>query len=367
MTRFELPDLGEGLQEAEIVQWHVSPGDHVVRDQPVVSVETDKAVVEIPAPHSGTIVDLLAKVGEVLQIGSPIFDIQSKKSDDAGAIVGDLADAQPASKLQPAKQPSARGPGVRATPSVRKIAAERGISLSEIEGSGPGGAILRSDLPEAPPVGLVGEELRGVRLAMAEAMAKSHASVVPATVTDTANIDAWNAQESPMVRLVHAVATAAAVEPGLNAWFDGKRLTNHSHLDLAIAVDTEYGLFAPVLRNASEGADIEQRVLGLRKRVMERTIAREDMKNGTFTLSNFGMLGGEFASLVITSPQVAILGAGRIAESCLAIKGEPMVRKVIPLSLTFDHRVVTGGEAARFMNAVRNDLEQATVEGESTS
>lgn len=170
-----------------------------------------------------------------------------------------------------------------------------------------------------------------------------------------------------MVRLVHAVATAVAVEPGLNAWFDGRRLTIHSHLDLAIAVDTEYGLFAPVLRNASEGADIEQRILELRERVAERTIARDDMKNGTFTLSNFGMLGGEFASLVITSPQVAILGAGRIAESCLAINGEPVVRKVIPLSLTFDHRVVTGGEAARFMNAVRNDLEQATVEGESTA
>lgn len=362
MTSFNLPDLGEGLGEAEIVQWHVSPGVHVVRDQPLVSVETDKAVVEIPAPFSGNISKLLANEGEVVRTGEPIVEIEAEKTEDAGAIVGDIAVDNSAPMPESGKPTVAKPALVKATPAVRKYAAERGIDLSQIAGSGPEGAILNSDLPSAAGDMVDGDELRGVRLAMASAMTASHASVVPATLTDHAIIQSWSEDEMPMLRLVHAVAAAAVAEPTLNAWFDGKRLKRHSQVDLAIAVDTPEGLFAPVLKNAADTRNFQQRFTALREAVLNRTIAHQDLKGGTITLSNFGMLGGAHAALVVMPPQVAILGAGRIDEACIAENGKPVVRKILPLSLTFDHRVVTGGEAARFMAAARRDLERARLD-----
>ena len=363
MTSFELPDLGEGLREAEIIQWHVSVGDHVVADQPLVSVETDKAVVEIPSPYSGTIVNLLAESGKIVQIGEPIVEIQTGQSEDAGAIVGDI-EAGPLPSASKAKSgtASAQAVGVRAAPAVRKLAKQKGIDLATLKGSGPSGAILSSDVLTASDSGVKGEELRGVRLAMASAMQASHTSVVPATLTAKADIHLWNDGENPTKRLVHAIAVAATGEPSLNAWYDGKRRELKSNLDLSIAIDTTEGLFAPVLRNAGDLDNIEGRLAYLRKAVEERTITREEMKGGTFTLSNFGTIDGDHAALVVMPPQVAILGAGRIDDACLAVDGKPVVRRVLPLSLTFDHRVVTGGEAARFMSAVRRDLEKKTIE-----
>ncbi|WP_199221308.1 dihydrolipoamide acetyltransferase family protein [Maritimibacter sp. 55A14] len=245
---------------------------------------------------------------------------------------------------------------------MRRLAREKGVDLSTVTGSGPGGAVVSSDI-EAAASGLTGgEELRGVRRAMAKAMARAHANVVPATVTDRADISAWPEGEEPTPRLVRAIAFACAEEPALNAWFDGGRRQLHDHVDLAIAVDTEDGLFAPVLRDIGGTADIDAGIAQLRHAVETRSIAPEDMKGATITLSNFGMLGGEFAALVVSPPQVAILGAGRISEACLAEDGQPVVRRVMPLSLTFDHRAVTGGEAARFLAALRTDLERPAQE-----
>ncbi len=355
MTVFNLPDLGEGLAEAEIITWHVVEGDHLTADQPLVSVETDKAVVEVPAPHSGTVVRLIAAEGDIVKIGAPLVEIETGKTEDKGAIVGDLA-REPGRARQAISGPGAEGAG-KATPAVRRLAREKGVDLACVTGSGPGGAILTQDV-EAAASGLVGEELRGVRRAMAQAMAKSGASVVPATVTDRADISAWSEAETPMTRLVRAVAAAAATEPALNAWFDGHRRQIHTFVDLAVAVDTPDGLFTPVLRDVGSKTDIAGKFAALRSAVEDRSIERAAMRDATLTLSNFGMLGGEFAALVVTPPQVAILGAGRISDTCLAIDGKPAVRRVLPLSLTFDHRAVTGGEAARFLAAVKAELER---------
>ncbi|MDJ0640386.1 MAG: 2-oxo acid dehydrogenase subunit E2, partial [Paracoccaceae bacterium] len=187
--------------------------------------------------------------------------------------------------------------------------------------------------------------------------AAAHAAVVPATVMDEAAIGAWPEEEDPMLRLIHAVVVACQAEPALNAWFDGTRRQLHDHVDLAIAMDTPDGLFAPVLRGADSETDIAGTLARLNEAVRDRSIAPEALKGATFTLSNFGMIGGAHAVLVVSPPQVAILGAGRIAEKTIVADGHPVPCRMLPLSLTFDHRVVTGGEAARYLAAVRADLE----------
>ena len=344
------PILARASAEAEIVTWHVSQGDHVIADQPLVSVETDKAVVEVPAPFFGTVAKLIAKEGAIVKIGAPLVEIATGKTEDTGAIVGELD--KPKQPGQPPKPAAGK-----AAPAVRRLAAKKGVDLADLNGTGPGGAILTRDV-EAAAAGLAGEELRGPRRTMAQAMERSRASVVPATVMDRADILEWNETVNTTPRLVRAIVRAALEEPALNAWFDGRRRQLHDHVDLAVAVDTPDGLFAPILTDAGAATDIGTQIDHLRHAVETRTIDRAAMKDATFTLSNFGMLGGEFAALVVTPPQVAILGAGRISEACLAINGRPEIRRVLPLSLTFDHRAVTGGEAARFLAAVKTDLER---------
>lgn len=360
MSVLNLPDLGEGLQDAEIVAWHVGEGDHVISDQPLVSVETDKAVVEIPAPVSGTITRLIAEVGEIVPVGSALAEISTERGEDTGAIVGDLGpapDTRTAAAL-PEKQPvKSTGATVQAAPAVRSLARERMVNLAGIVGSGPGGVILSSDVLTAAGA-WTGDELRGVRRAMAQAMTESHASVVAATVMDRAMIDRWPEDENPTLRLIHAIATACRAEPALNAWFDGNRRQLHDHVDLALAMDTPEGLFTPVLRNVGASKDLAAQLTGLKAAVRDRSIARADMKAATFTLSNFGMIGGEYAALVVTPPQVAILGAGRISVQMALVDNQPVPTRTLPLSLSFDHRVVTGGEAARFLNALKAGLER---------
>ena len=163
-------------------------------------------------------------------------------------------------------------------------------------------------------------------------------------------------------RLVRAIASACRAEPALNAWFDGQRRQLHDQVDLAIAVDTPEGLFTPVLRDAGRVADVASAIAALKHSAEDRSIAPDAMKDATITLSNFGTLAGEFAVLVVTPPQVAILGAGRILDAVLAERGKPVICRTLPLSLTFDHRAVTGGEAARFLSAVREDLERPTLD-----
>lgn len=365
MTTFSLPDLGEGLTEAEIVTWHVSAGDHVITDQPLVSVETDKAVVEIPSPYSGTIMKLHVAAGDLVPTGAPLVDIETGAAKDLGAVVGDLPGTEPeAERTEATTRPAtaAAAPRVSAAPAVRRLAKELGVDLASVSGSGPAGAILSGDVQGAAN-GLRsrGETLRGVRRAMAKAMTVSGSTVVPATLTDRADIGAWDAEENPTLRLIRAICRACAAEPVLNAGFDGERLRPNAEVDLAIAVDTPDGLFAPVLRHAERlsMAQLATRLAELKSAVRSRTIAPAALKGATLTLSNFGVLGGVHAVLVVSPPQVAILGAGRIHDAVLAIGNTPEVRRVLPLSLSFDHRAVTGGEAARFMRAVLADLTRA--------
>jgi len=238
------------------------------------------------------------------------------------------------------------------------------VDLSVVKPSGKGGVVTTADVERAAKtLAAAGEvePLRGVRRAMAQNMALAHAEVVPATVVDDADVNAWRPDADGTMRLVRAIAIACRVAPALNTWFDnqslGRRIMHAVHV--GIAVDTADGLFVPVLRDVGD-RDEEGLRTGLERLkadVRERKIPPEEMRGYTIMLSNFGMLGGRYAVPVVVPPTVAILGAGRISEQVIAVDGAPAVHRILPLSLTFDHRAVTGGEAARFLAAVIADLE----------
>lgn len=366
MSVFLLPDLGEGLAEAEIVHWQVSEGDHIIADQPMVSLETEKAVVEVPAPYSGSVKVLLAKAGDIVATGAPLIEIETEEITDSGAIVGELADnATVDSKRKKPVHPRPRQTAaemVKASPAVRSLAREKGVDLASVRGTGPQGLIVSSDVLSAVNALPDGTELRGVRRAMARAMTHAGQLVVPATITDRANIDGWVSGQDPTLRLVQATVEACKNEPSLNVWFDGHRRQIHDHVDLGLAVDTPNGLIVPVLRNVDASKDVSKQIAQATRSALNRTATPAELQGATITLSNFGMLGGEFASLVVLPPQVAIVGSGRISDICMAAQGKPRIQRVIPLSLTFDHRAVTGAEAARFLSAVCTELGKPEIE-----
>ena len=371
MSTFNLPDLGEGLQDAEIVSWHVSVGDNVVLDQPLVSVETDKAVVEVPAPYSGRVAKLYGEAGERIEVDAPLAVIEEDKRTDGGAVVGDISDNDTAADALIAEEEAATKTAtgkVKATPAVRALARKMDLDLAIVQGSGPKGAITKKDveraakaLSEAAPA----ENLHGVRRAMAEKMTRAHAEVVPASIHDEADVEAWitGPGADVMIRLISAVVGGCQAAPALNAWFNGAKLERrlHDQVDLGIAVDTKEGLFVPTLRDVGNraSADLRAGLERMKEDVVARTIPAEELRGQTLTLSNYGTIVGQHAEMVVVPPQVAIFGAGVISEKVVAINGEAQIRHIMPLSLTFDHRAVTGGEAGAFLKAAIKNLEQA--------
>jgi len=377
MSTFNLPDLGEGLQDAEIVAWHVAEGDHVVTDEPLVSVETEKAVVEVPSPRSGYIKRIIGKPRERVKVGAAIVEFSDEPHADTGTVVGDLgarpaptAGAQPAAPAPtpaPARPAAAR---IEVSPAVRSLARQRGVDLAHITGTGPNGVITRADVERAVAVTAAapsGEPvaLHGVRRSMAINMARAHAQVVPATVWDDADVEAWWSERCDVTsRIIRAIAAGCAAEPVLNSWFDPAAMTlqAHRHIDLGVAVDLEGGLIVPVLRDVAgkDAAALRRDLDRLKALVRTRAVPIADLRHPTITLSNFGMLAGRHAALVVVPPQVAIIGTGKITCQVVAHDKALAVRHRLPLSITFDHRAATGGEAGRFLEAMIDDLQKAS-------
>jgi pyruvate dehydrogenase E2 component (dihydrolipoamide acetyltransferase) len=239
-----------------------------------------------------------------------------------------------------------------------------GVDLATVTPTGPDGIITSDDVEKAAQSqsGTVAEPLRGVRYAMAINMTRARAEIVPATVVDDADVDLWPADADVTIRLVRAVVAGCRAAPALNAWFDAAAMSRrlHQRIDLGIAVDTGDGLFVPVLRDVGNrlASDLRRGIDALKCDVAARKVPLAELHGQTITLSNFGMFAGRFAALAIVPPQVAILGAGRIAPRPVASPDGVAVHRTLPLSLTFDHRVVTGTEAARFLAAAIHDLRQ---------
>jgi 2-oxoisovalerate dehydrogenase E2 component (dihydrolipoyl transacylase) len=365
MKYFKLPDLGEGLQEAEIVEWHVQAGATVKADQLLVSVETAKAIVDIPAPYDGVVVKICCAAGGILHVGEPLLAYEGEES---GTVVGRLdsgsGNATEDRFCVGAAASSLAHLSPRAAPAVRQLAKQLGVELTGLTGSGAGGSLTRADVEAAAQAAqdkFGGERLRGVRRSMALNMAKSHAEVVPVTLYGDADLHRWGRARDPLIRLGQAIAVACKAEPLLNAWFDGKTMALKlcTQLDLGIAVDTPDGLFVPVLRDVAgrSAADLKAGMQRLRADAKARTIPPQEMLGATITLSNFGTLFGRYANPIVVPPQVAIIGSGGIRDEPVAWQGQVVIHPMLPLSLTFDHRVVTGGEAARFMQVLVTALE----------
>ena len=382
MKTFYLPDLGEGLQEAEIVAWQVNEGDRVVMDQPLLSVETAKAIVDVPSPFSGTVHRLHVAVGDIVLLGAALVDIDEGEAiSDSGSVVGDMrmASHETAAVAAPVVAATAArvlaGRGVKAMPAVRALAARLNVDLTGVVGSGPNGVIVAADVEAAAtasvpkPLTEGYAELRGPRRAMAQTMARAQSEVVLVTITDEADIHHWAADEDMTWRMLRAIGRACQAAPALNAWFDGARLARcvHAHVDVGLAVSIGDDLFVPVLRDVQNRsrADLRAAINAMKEDLAARRIAPEHMKNPTISLSNFGMLAGRYATPIVVPPQVTIVGSGRVREEVRAVAGEICVRCVMPLSLSFDHRAVTGAEAATFLAILIEDLQSPSGEADA--
>ncbi len=413
MKIFHLPDLGEGLPDAEIIEWHVSEGDDIKLDDALVSMETAKAVVEVPSPYTGKISKLYGQAGDVIETGKPLAgftvegeadadsepdqaeesasDRQAEKQEsradndssaDAGTVVGKMESSD-----KVVSESLTIVAGVKVTPAVRAMARKLKVDLATVTPSGKDAVVTRADVenaarnpqaavkpsastvatatptpapaPPKPPTG-EWEPIRGTRRTMARVMSESHAQVVPTSLMDDADVHLWNHGQDMTVRLLRSIWAGAQAEPGLNAWYDAKQNMRmiHKGMDVGMAIDTPDGLFAAALRNVHAGsaATLRSALTRLKHNVENRSIPPADLKDYTIMLSNFGMYAGRYATPVITPPCVAIIAAGKARNEVVPVLGGFEVHRIIPLSLTFDHRACTGGEAARFLRAMLNDL-----------
>lgn len=390
MTAFRLPDLGEGLAEAEIRDWLVQEGDTVAADQPLVCIETDKAVVEVPSPRAGRIAKLCAPVGAVVPIGAVLVEFEGdapasphsprrpaktparpreKRSGaalrDTGVIVG--ATARSDEVHRETASPVGTAAGIRATPAVRALARKLNVDLAVVTPSGPGGVVTAADvqrvhrvLAAAGPL----EALHGPRRVMAHTMSQARDEVMPCTLMDDAVLAAWRGEQDVTLRLIRAIVAACRVEPALNAWYDPQEIGRRvlKTIDLGVAVDTPDGLFVCLLENvgARDDKSLRAGIERMKADAKNRSVALEDLRGYSITLSNYGRFGGRYASPVVVPPTVAIVAAGAVREAVVPIDHQPAVTRVLPLSLTFDHRCVTGAEAARFMSTLIAALQQPT-------
>ena len=401
---FRFPDVGEGIAQGEIVRWLVAPGDEVRADQPLVEVETDKAVVEIPAPRAGTILRLPVAAGETIQVGeilAVIGEPDAAEADaapqpEAASVVGRL-DAKtlelPPEPVAAGSQDGATTDGrILAIPSVRKLARDLGVDLSRVTPSGPRGRIRREDVLQAAPQGAAPAQrsadaqqdahgaielqpLSALRRTIAKAMVEAATTAVPITTIDEVDISElldWRTRSNAasdvhltlLPFIMKAVVAALKQHPALNASLadDQQHLIVKRYYHLGIATDTPEGLIVPVVKNVDRKSllTLATELQHLAELANTRRIPLADLRGGTFTISNYGTVGGLFATPMLHLPQVAILGVGRFLQKPVAYEGAVALRTMLPLSLTFDHRVLDGAAAQRFLNAVMACLADPT-------
>jgi pyruvate/2-oxoglutarate dehydrogenase complex dihydrolipoamide acyltransferase (E2) component len=361
---FKLPDLGEGLTEGEIARWLVSEGQEVAEDDPLVEIQTDKTIVEIPSPAAGIVARILVAEGEVVPVGTVLVVI--------GADTATPVEAVPDTPTEPMSTPQRPGHGreghVRATPLVRRLAQELGVDLQTVRGNGPSGRITEEDVrgadmsvslrqghvPQRQPEPEGRRELiRGVRRQIVENLGRAHREV-PA-VTFVEECDFTGVELSRIVPLaVHAVALELHRFPELNARLEGDQIVYLDRYDIGIAVQTEQGLVVPVVRDcASRSPDeLGAEIARLADAARAGRLAPDELRGGTFTVTSAGKLGGLLVTPLVNHPQVAILGIHRIADRPAVRDGEVVVRRIGNVSTTFDHRVIDGARAAEFTLAV---------------
>ncbi|MBI5971355.1 MAG: 2-oxo acid dehydrogenase subunit E2 [Deltaproteobacteria bacterium] len=393
---FKLPDLGEGITEGEVVKWRVKEGERVAEHQVALEVETDKAIVEVPCPRSGRVVKINTAEGQTVKVGGTLFTIE--------------VDAAPGEEKRPAgKSLSVVGTlpseeAAYASPKARTTAKKLGVELDSVAGTGPGGIITEKDVyahlsdkaggvsePGQTGTGLPPKlgapegvdrlgpieriQIKGIRKAITKNLLTSQKNAAFVTGMDEADVsELWDLRErerkAAKEKGIHltfipffmkSVYHALAQHPLFNASVDetGEFITIKKYYNIGVAVDTNDGLMVPVVKGVDKKTILElaMELQGLSKKAVERKITLEELKGSTFTITNYGTYGGTFATPIINYPDVAILGTGKIAERPWVKNGAVVVRKILPLSLTFDHRVTDGADAAKFLTKIVNYLE----------
>jgi 2-oxoisovalerate dehydrogenase E2 component (dihydrolipoyl transacylase) len=386
---FKLPDVGEGTAEAELSKWHVAPGDRIEEDQPLVDVTTDKAIVEIPAPVAGTVVSIHGAVGEKIAVGSELVVIETEAAavEKPKPAQAQPEKAQPVEKVQSGK--------ALASPAVRSRARELGIELQVLQGSGPAGRVMHSDLDThlvAAGGGAVRaaaaekrtaredavDEVRivGIRRKIAERMQEASRRIPHFSYIEEVDVTALeelrlelnreHAQKrgklTPLPFIMRAIVRAISAHPEMNARFDDEKgvLQRHAAVHVGIATQTPNGLLVPVVRHA-EGRDLwdcAAEAARLAAAAREGRATRTELSGSTITVTSLGALGGVASTPVINYPEVAIVGVNRIAERPVVREGQIVARKMMNLSSSFDHRVIDGWNAAAFIQKLKGLLEQ---------
>ena len=405
---FKLPDLGEGLTEAEIVQVLVAEGEEIKEDQPVLLVETEKAQVELPSPYGGRVARVHVQAGQRVKVGAVLLSLADAAGGAPAVAAPPAAPAAPRPTAAVVPTPATPGLAPAATPATRRLARELGVDLARVRGSGPGGRVSDDDvraaagrpsggpppaaegpsapasLPTEPARPLVGpvelpplprfeqwgpverEPLRGIRRRSAEHLALAWTVIPHVTQHDQADVTELetmrrrhqkragegSAELTLTVFLVKAVAMALREHPRFNASLDHAtgELVWKRYYHIGVAVDTDQGLLVPVVRGVERKSirELASDLAALVTRTRAGKATLEDLRGGTFTVTNTGALGGTGATPIINYPEVAILGVGRARPTPVVRDGQIVPRLVLPLSLAFDHRVIDGMEAAHF-------------------
>ncbi|MFI1993366.1 dihydrolipoamide acetyltransferase family protein [Actinoplanes sp. NPDC020271] len=385
---FRLPDLGEGLTEAEIVRWLVAEGDVVAVDQSIAEVETAKSMVEVPSPYAGRVSVLHAKAGETLAVGEPLITVEDvaaetyreeEKAGSGSVLVGyGTSTAVSSRRHRKPRVPVRPAPHVRpaqvVSPLVRNLARSNGVDLGKVEPTGRGGVIVRADVERAMAgtgASASGERrvpLNGFGKAAAAALTRSRAEIPEATVwVDVDATKLWELRESnpdgPGLLAYLARFTVAALRefPVLNARFDAatQEIVTVDAVNLGIAVQGDRGLMVPAVLGAEKmtTTTLGDHIRRLTAAAREGRVSAEELSGGTFTLNNYGSFGVDGSAAIINHPQVAILGFGRILDRPWVVDGELCVRKITQMSFVFDHRVGDGAVAAGFMRRVADAIE----------
>ncbi len=383
---FRLPDLGSGLREATIVAWQVSVGDDVETDDSLCEVETEKAVIEIPVPYTGSVAELRGAEGDIVKVGDvlAVLLVDGEAPEEATPPEPGTEERGGAT-VEPADGPLV-SPSTAARPSVmpviRKMARAHGIDLAEVEGTGRGGRITRTDIEALVAAGETrdvdrspgtSESLSLLRRAISAHLTEQWQTVphvaVHTTVDASRFVQVLAALKARLGRLpvealiVKALVPAAAAYPRCNAAIDGNRIVYHTGVDIGVAVDTADGLVVPVVRQVDRMSlsALAVTIDDLMTRARRGALTQEESGGQTVTVSNLGALGGGHANQIVPRGTTAIVSIGRIEDTAVVRGGEMVIAPVMPLSASFDHRAVDGGEAQRFINELKAGIEEPTL------
>ena len=390
MPDFLLPDLGEGLEEAEIIEWRVQVGDQVTIDQAVVEVETAKAAVEVPVPFAGTVTALHADPGATVAVGQPLVSVDPAAPAEevsGNVLIGYGTTTSTGGRRRHARrrpQSHPAGPVRVISPLVRKLARDAGLDLAAVPGTGPSGVICRADVEQAvsqqavsqpavsqPEAGDTRIPLRGVRRAVADKLTRSRREIPEATVwvdvdatgllatRATLNAKAPDQPVSLLALFARFTVLALRGYPELNAHLDGDEIVIPGHVHLGFAAQTDRGLVVPVVRDAHQlsARDLSAALTSRTTAARAGRLGPAELTGGTITINNYGVFGVDGSAAIINHPEVAIIGLGRIIDRPWVVDGQLAVRKVTELTLAFDHRVCDGGTAGGFLRQLADYIE----------